>query len=103
MLRFICGRLVQSVVLLVLVSMIGFAVLHLAPGGPLRNSLSRRAFRRPTSTGSPHRWAWTDRLPIQYWDWSQQTAARATGVHSYRDRQPVLTIIGYASSRYACS
>ena len=35
MLRFICGRLIQSAVLLVLISMIGFAVLHLAPGGPL--------------------------------------------------------------------
>ena len=32
---YLVNRIGQSVVLLVLVSAIGFAVLHLAPGGPL--------------------------------------------------------------------
>lgn len=35
MTRYLLGRLWQSLILLVLVSMIGFAVLNLAPGGPL--------------------------------------------------------------------
>ncbi|MBE7219304.1 MAG: diguanylate cyclase, partial [Caulobacteraceae bacterium] len=35
MARFLLGRAVQSLILLALVSGIGFAVLHLAPGGPL--------------------------------------------------------------------
>ena len=33
--RFLLRRAGQSLLLLLLVSMIGFAVLHLAPGGPL--------------------------------------------------------------------
>ena len=35
MARFLMSRALQSLVLLVIVSMIGFGVLHLAPGGPL--------------------------------------------------------------------
>ena len=35
MANFLLGRLLQSLVLLLIVSIIGFAVLHLAPGGPL--------------------------------------------------------------------
>ena len=35
MLTYLLNRLSQSLVLLVLVSIIGFAVLNLAPGGPL--------------------------------------------------------------------
>ena len=35
MLRYLLGRFWQSLVLLLLVSVIGFAVLNLAPGGPL--------------------------------------------------------------------
>ena len=33
--RYLTLRLLQSLVLLLLVSMIGFAILHLAPGGPM--------------------------------------------------------------------
>ena len=33
--RFLLNRLGQSALLLLLVSLIGFAILHLAPGGPL--------------------------------------------------------------------
>ena len=35
MAQFLFGRALQSLLLLWLVSMIGFAILHLAPGGPL--------------------------------------------------------------------
>ena len=35
MIHYLVNRLGQSLVLLALVSVIGFAVLHLAPGGPL--------------------------------------------------------------------
>lgn len=43
MLTFLLHRIWQSLVLLLLVSIIGFAILNLAPGGPCRNLLSRRA------------------------------------------------------------
>ncbi len=35
MARYVANRLAQAVMLLVIVSAIGFALLHLAPGGPL--------------------------------------------------------------------
>ena len=35
MARYVANRLAQAVLLLVIVSAIGFALLHLAPGGPL--------------------------------------------------------------------
>jgi peptide/nickel transport system permease protein len=38
MARYLVNRVAQSVVLLLLVSAIGFVVLHLAPGGPLHAS-----------------------------------------------------------------
>jgi peptide/nickel transport system permease protein len=35
MARYVANRLGQALLLLFIVSMIGFAILHLAPGGPL--------------------------------------------------------------------
>jgi peptide/nickel transport system permease protein len=93
MLRFICGRLVQSAVLLVLISMIGFVVLHLAPGGPL----SQFALAQGLSQADLDRIAaqlGLDRpLPVQYWDWSSRLVLGDWG-NSFRDGQAVLTVIG---------
>ena len=40
MARYLIRRLLQSLLLLALVSMIAFAILHLAPGGPLSQFLA---------------------------------------------------------------
>jgi peptide/nickel transport system permease protein len=48
---YIVGRIVPSLVLLVLVSMIGFAVLHLAPGGPLASDARRLVLGRGNLRG----------------------------------------------------
>jgi peptide/nickel transport system permease protein len=93
MLRFIGRRLTQSAVLLVLVSIIGFAVLHLAPGGPL----SQFALTSGLSQADLNRIAaqlGLDRpLPVQYWDWFTRLALGDWG-KSFRDGRPVLTVIG---------
>lgn len=69
MLRFLLGRLWQSIILLLIVSMIGFAVLNLAPGGPLSQfaltpGMSQAELDRIASQMGLDR-----PLPVQYWEW----------------------------------
>ena len=93
MLRFLIRRGAQNVVLLWLVSMIGFGVLYLAPGGPL----SQFALVPGMSQAELHRIAeqmgLNRPIPAQYWEWFTRLLTGDWG-HSYRDGQPVLWIIG---------
>jgi len=91
--RYILHRLGQSIVLLWLVSMFGFFLLHLTPGGPLSQfantpGMSDEDLRRLA------RQLGLDRpLPIQYLDWIGGLLVGDWG-RSYRDNAPVLTVIG---------
>jgi peptide/nickel transport system permease protein len=92
MLRYILSRLWQSLILLLLVSMIGFAVLNLAPGGPLSQytlvpGMTKEALDRVAAQMGLNR-----PLPIQYLDWLWHFLRGDWG-RSYRDNQPVLWII----------
>jgi peptide/nickel transport system permease protein len=91
--RYILNRLGQSLVLLVLVSMIGFAVLNLAPGGPL----SQFALTPGMSQADLDRIAaqmGLDRpLIVQYADWAWRLLRGDWG-RSFRDGRPVLDVIG---------
>jgi peptide/nickel transport system permease protein len=92
MLRYLLSRLWQSLILLLLVSMIGFAVLTLAPGGPLSQfaltpGMTKEALDRISAQMGLDR-----PLPIQYLDWLRHLLMGDWG-HSYRDNQPVLSII----------
>lgn len=91
--RFLVRRLGHSLVLLVLVSMVGFAVLNLAPGGPL----SQFALTPGMSQADLDRIAaqmGLDRpLPIQYLDWFWRLFVGDWG-ESFRDGVPVLQVIG---------
>ena len=91
--RFLVRRLGHSLVLLVLVSMVGFAVLNLAPGGPL----SQFALTPGMSQADLDRIAaqmGLDRpLPIQYLDWFWRLFIGDWG-ESFRDGVPVLKVIG---------
>lgn len=93
MLRFLVGRLGQSLVLLLIVSVIGFSVLMLAPGGPM----SRFALTPGISKEQLDRIAadmGLDRpILVQYADWLWGLARGDWG-NSFRDGRPVLTIIG---------
>lgn len=93
MLRFLVQRSLQNVVLLWLVSMIGFAVLYLAPGGPLAQfalvpGMSQEQLQRIAAQMGLDR-----PIPEQYWEWATRLLAGDWG-HSYRDGQPVLWVIG---------
>ncbi len=92
MARFLVGRALQSLVLLVIVSMIGFAVLHLAPGGPLAQFALVPGMSQEQMAQIAHEMGLDRPLPVQYWQWSSRLLAGDWG-HSYRDTEPVLAVI----------
>lgn len=92
MLRYLLGRLWQSLVLLLLVSMIGFAVLNLAPGGPLSQYTLTPGMTQEALDRIAEQMGLNRPLPIQYLDWIWNLLQGDWG-QSYRDRRPVLEII----------
>lgn len=93
MLRYLLGRLGQSLVLLVIVSIIGFFVLNLAPGGPLSQFALTPGMTQEQMDKIAAQMGLDRPLPLQYLDWSSRLVTGDWG-RSYRDQQPVLTIIG---------
>ncbi len=92
MASYLTGRLAQSLVLLVLVSMIGFAVLHLAPGGPLAQFALVPGMSQAQLAEIAHAMGLDQSLPLQYWQWFSRLIEGDWG-HSYRDSEPVLSVI----------
>ena len=86
------SRVAQSLVLLVLVSMIGFGVLHLAPGGPLAQFALVPGMSQAQLAEVAHAMGLDQPLPVQYGQWFARLLAGDWG-HSYRDSQPVLAVI----------
>ena len=93
MANFLISRLVQSLVLFVLVSMIGFAVLHLAPGGPLSRFALVPGLSQADIARIGHEMGLDRPLPVQYWEWLSRLLVGDWG-QSFRDSQPVLAVIG---------
>jgi peptide/nickel transport system permease protein len=91
--RFLLNRLSQSVVLLVIVSIIGFVVLNLIPGGPLAQfgldpSMTQDDLDRLKEQLGLNRPLW-----LQYLDWALRMVQGDWG-HSFRDGSAVLDVIG---------
>lgn len=89
---FLLRRVGQSLILLLLVSVIGFSALNLAPGGPLSQyaltpGMTQEAMQRIAEQMGLNR-----PLPVQYADWLAHLLRGDWG-RSYRDGQPVLGII----------
>lgn len=90
---FLAKRILQSVVLLVVVSVIGFAVLNLMPGGPLAQyaldpGMTQADMDRLAEQLGLNRPIW-----VQYFDWAWRLLQGDWGT-SFRDGAPVLTVIG---------
>jgi len=90
---FLINRLSQSIVLLVMVSIIGFVVLNLIPGGPLAQygldpGMTQDDLARITEQLGLNRPLW-----VQYFDWAWRLLQGDWG-HSFRDGAPVLNVIG---------
>jgi peptide/nickel transport system permease protein len=92
MIRYLLRRIGQSLVLLVLVSMIGFALLRLTPGGPLSQFALTPGMSAATLAQISHAMGLDKPLPIQYLEWASRLLRGDWG-RSYRDQQPVLAII----------
>jgi peptide/nickel transport system permease protein len=92
MAHYLFSRLIQSLVLLALVSVIAFAVLHLAPGGPLSQFALVPGMTQEQLAHISHEMGLDRSLPVQYWEWISRLLTGDWG-HSYRDNQPVLAVI----------
>jgi peptide/nickel transport system permease protein len=90
--RYLLHRLGQNLILLWLVSVIGFAVLHLAPGGPLSQFALVPGLTQADLARIAHQMGLDRPLPVQYWEWFHRILVGNWG-RSYRDSQPVLTTI----------
>ncbi|WP_225768992.1 ABC transporter permease [Inquilinus sp. Marseille-Q2685] len=93
MAQFLFGRALQSLLLLWLVSMIGFAVLHLTPGGPLSQFALVPGMTQERLAQIAHEMGLDRPLPLQYWEWASRLLTGDWG-RSYRDQSPVLDVIG---------
>jgi peptide/nickel transport system permease protein len=91
--RYLLRRLLQSLLLLALVSMIAFAILHLAPGGPLSQFLAVGTLGQEDVDRLMAQYGLNRPLPVQYLDWAGGLVTGDWG-QSYRDQLPVLTKIG---------
>lgn len=92
MANFLLGRLLQSLVLLFIVSVIGFTILHLAPGGPLSQFALTPGISQADLARMAHQMGLDRPLPVQYWEWLSRLMSGDWG-RSYRDNEPVLTVI----------
>jgi peptide/nickel transport system permease protein len=89
---FITRRLVQSIVVVLLVTVIVFILLHLLPGGPARAQLGPRA--TPVAIANfNHQMGYDRPVPIQYWDWLTQLVTGNLGF-SAKLNQSVVSLIG---------
>jgi len=89
---FLIRRLGQSLLLLLIVSMIGFAILHLAPGGPLSQFAAGGDMTQADLDRIAEQLGLNRPLPIQYIEWLWRMLSGDWG-RSYRDQQPVLHVI----------
>ncbi|KZX97852.1 MULTISPECIES: ABC transporter permease [unclassified Sulfitobacter] len=92
MATFLLRRFGQAVILLIVVSMIGFTILHLAPGGPLSQYAVDGSMTQADLDRLAEQLGLNRPLPVQYGEWFLRMLQGDWGV-SYRDRQPVLDVI----------
>lgn len=92
MVRFLLARLWQSAILLLLVSLIGFMVLHLAPGGPMSRFALTPGMTKETLDRIATEMGLNRPLVVQYFDWLGSLLQGDWG-DSFRDKRPVLQVI----------
>src|SRR5687767_1154750 len=92
MLRYLVSRLIGTVPVLFLVSLLTFLMIHLTPGDPVRLMLGEDATQE--AIASLNRKLGLDQsLPVQYLRWLGNILTGDMG-QSIRSRQPVLEAIG---------
>jgi len=92
MLMYTLRRLWQSIILLLLVSLIGFLILNLTPGGPLSQYTLAPGVTKETLDRIAEQMGLNRPLPVQYADWLWRLLQGDWGA-SYRDGRKVLDVI----------
>lgn len=92
MARYLLNRLGQSLVLLLLVSLIGFCVLLLSPGGPMSQFALTPGISKEDLDRIAAQMGLDRPIVVQYADWLWHLLQGDWG-RSFRDGQPVLSII----------
>lgn len=90
---FLFKRLVQSIVLLVIVSVIGFTVLNLIPGGPMAQYSLDPGMTQDDMDRLAEQLGLNRPIYVQYFDWAWRLLQGDWGT-SFRDGNPVTTVIG---------
>jgi peptide/nickel transport system permease protein len=90
---FLLSRLWQSVVLLLIVSLIGFSLLLLAPGSPLAQFAFSPGMSQEQMQAIAHQMGLNRPIIVQYFEWLGHMLQGDWG-RSYRDGRPVLSVIG---------
>ena len=90
---FLLKRFIQSIILLVIVSIIGFVVLNLIPGGPLAQYALDPGMTEADRARLAEQLGLNRPLIVQYFDWAWRLLQGDWGT-SFRDGNSVLTVIG---------
>lgn len=92
MVAFLMGRLMQSLVLLVIVSIIGFVVLNLIPGGPMSQYALDPGMTQDDMERIAEQLGLNRPLWVQYLDWATRLIQGDWGT-SFRDGASVTSVI----------
>lgn len=90
---FLLKRFMQSIVLLVIVSVIGFTVLNLIPGGPMAQYALDPGMTQADMDRLAEQLGLNRPLLLQYFEWAWRLLQGGWGT-SFRDGNPVLDVIG---------
>jgi peptide/nickel transport system permease protein len=82
----------QSIVVVLLVTVIVFILLHLLPGGPARAQLGPRATPQAVANFN-HQMGYDRSVPVQYWNWLKELVTGNLGF-SVKLNQSVLSLVG---------
>ncbi len=90
---FLLNRFMQSAVLLVIVSLIGFTVLNLIPGGPMAQYALDPGMTQDDMDRIMEQLGLNRPIWVQYFEWAWRLLQGDWGT-SFRDGAPVLSVIG---------
>lgn len=89
---FFIRRILQSIVLLIIVSVVGFGILNLAPGGPMAAYSVNPTLTQEERERIAEQMGLNDPMAVQYWRWASGLVQGDWGT-SFRDSQPVTSIL----------
>ena len=92
MVRFLAGRVLQSIVLLIGVSLLLFLMMHLMPGGPMAQYAHQPGITKKTLEAIARSYGLDQPVTTQYFDWLSH-AIRGEFGYSYLYDLPALQVV----------